>query len=206
MAAFTPVLKTKGLWSLKAPYDAILLKDVEYTCTRIATISDLVAEGIDVFEEFYAPVQLTQTDLDNDTKADADIITLQSAIGDKVTFPSTYLANMPDINGVPHMGFMLAVDLALLPSNFDFSYVSQRLKEVTLATIGFDPTITPVATTVDKLFSQEQSALMASTRQANIVGVDTDYTNLLKARAEIATLRDQIRILNDYIAANRPST
>jgi hypothetical protein len=199
MATILPPLGATGLYRLKAPFDSALLEGVAYTCESVRSIQDITSDGIDVYAAYYQPYQLSQDDYNADVSNGARIVTLVASIGNKVNVPSTYIQGLPDINGVPYLGMMVALDLAVLPTNIDLTQLKQRLESTVMEVLGVATTMNTVVTTYPFLKTQNEHIIIEGTRQMNITETQTDYAKYVAARDLAASLQQKVTLLEQYI-------
>lgn len=203
MAAFVPTIGVVGLYRLLQPYTSALMAGVAYRCTALQTIQEVTKTGVDVFADYYEPYALTQADFDKDLADGVILVSLQPDNGKAVVVPNSYIAGMPDINGVPYVGTMLALDLAILPVSLDLAYLKQRLADVVLETVGVTTTARVVNTTDPMLITQEQHTVVEATRTLAVTEVKTDYAKYLEQKKLAESLQTRNNLLEQYIVDQR---
>jgi hypothetical protein len=195
-----PNIGASGLWSLVTPFDQLLLPDVAYSCVAVRLLADIIASGGDPFTLYYEPQNLAQTDYQNDVAAGAAIVSLQATGGNWVHVPSTYISQMPNANNIPYRGIVLGVNLGALPDSLDLSYLKSQVSAVVQDTIGVVPAaVTSLAVTPKTLISPAEDASITASRQALMAANGTPTAQLIAARAQIATLQQQIAALSQFI-------
>lgn len=204
MSLFTPGLNEKGRFRLGAPLETLLNADLEYTCINLQTIRAAASSGVDVLETYYTPLQLDETALLADIASNAFLVTLQAGVLPEVVIPSTYFVGKADTNGIRYLGKMVAIDLAILPADFDLSPLRERLLAVVKETIGVVATSRTIITTNVLNKSQDEHAIIEATRAVNTTQLDTDYARYLAERSRADSLQQKVTALSDYIVANRP--
>src|SRR5437764_5697036 len=111
MSLFTPSLQSKGRFRLQTPLDTLLIADLEYTCTGLETIQAAASNGVDVFATYYVPIGLDATAFANDVSNNAFLVKLQAGVAPEIVVPSTYFVEKADIDGVPYVGMMEALNI-----------------------------------------------------------------------------------------------
>jgi hypothetical protein len=204
MNPFVPSIGSKGLFRVAPPFNISLVQDLEYTCVSMRSIQDISNDGVDVFAAYYDTQGLTLENMQADLAAGVFLVTLQPSTGLPVIVPSSYFIGIPDITGVPYMGTMIALDLSLLPSDLDLSYLKQRLADVVKDTIGVLTTPRTVVTTDPLRLRSDQHTVIDATRSQNRVEAPSDYAQYLAQKTRADSLQLQVGILQTYIKKNRP--
>jgi hypothetical protein len=96
-----PVIGSKGLWSITAPFNGGVNTSLFYECTGIQRLSVIASNGDDPYELYYQPHGLTVSDADTAISNGVYLVTLQSDDGIELNIPSDYLADTPDMVLVP---------------------------------------------------------------------------------------------------------
>ena len=199
MAIFIPKVGVKGLYNLSAPFAALLIPNVPYTCGAIRSLQDIINAGEDPIAEYYTPVNLTTDEYQSDLAAGACIITLQTDAGDVLYVPSTYFNSFPDIGGVPYQVLVLAINIGAVPDSLDLTNIKAKISSDILEMLGVSSVVTTVAVSKPTLLSVQDAATVEAARQAQIQTVTTDYALYLKAMAERDTALQQVVELQNFI-------
>jgi hypothetical protein len=202
MSLFTPGLNDKGRFRLGDPLATLLNADLEYTCVNLQTIQAAASSGIDVLETYYLPLQLDAAALAADIANNAFLVTLQAGVAPELVIPSTYFAGKADTNGIRYLGKMVALDLAILPADFDLSPLRERLLAVVKETIGVVAESRTIITTNVLNKSQDEHAIIEATRATNTTQLDTDYARYLAERSRADSLQQKVNALTAYIIEN----
>jgi len=203
MSLFTPGLNDKGRFRLNGQLANLLSPDLEYTCINLQTIQSAAGSGIDILETYYVPIGLDAAALAADITANAFLVTLQAGVLPEVVVPSTYFVEKANTDGIRYLGRMIAVDLSVLPADFDLSLLRQRLLEVVKETIGVVGEARTIVTTNVLNKSQDEHAIIEATRALNASNLDTDYARFLAERKRADSLQQKVTSLSNYIVANR---
>lgn len=198
--AYVPSLNVRGLFNLSAPFASVLIANVPYTCVGVRQIADIVASGIDPFDEYYVPNALAEVDYLAQVAAGVVIVTLQADEQTVVYVPSYYIVGAPEIGGHPYTQMLLAVDIGFVPDSLDLSYALTRLEEVALEYLGI-PNTTAHAVGVSHQFIRtevEHTAVLA-TMTDNKLTLMTDHAKAIVLQAQVVELQSKITELENYI-------
>jgi hypothetical protein len=199
MVKITPTLGSSGTWQVSAPFDTVVLPTLNYTCTGLRRFSDIVADGKDVYSEFYEPKELPQSRYESDIADEAVIVSLQATSGIVVQLPSTFIMAFPGTGGVPYRGFMLGLDLGAVPKDLELAYLTQRLIDIALDTIGIVVTVDQLVTSEESLVPRQTHQTLETVRKAKITESTTDRAKLIEAEKKISALQVLNKNLEDYI-------
>ncbi len=191
----TPSLNAQGVYTLSAPYNTLVQANVLYTCKAIRAFADLVDLGVDILASYYTPVGLTQTALDADKAAGANIITLMSANAPTIHVPDTYIAAFPAMDNVAYSTIVMALSLGPLPDTLDLTFAKTQLADAASSVIGVTPTVTVFSLPSTGVMTTAQSATAETARQAAITNRTTDYAKLLALQTQYTALQQQYAVL-----------
>lgn len=197
-----PTLGASGAWTLKVPFDAQIVADRAYTCQAIRYISEMVAKGEEVKNQYYIRYGLTDAEYKQDADANVAIVTLISSSGDYVHVPSSYIVGWPAADGVPYAVLAAGVVLGALPNTFDPTFLTTELKAFIKARIGLEPEITYATVSEVSIKSQDQHGVLESAREAAKTINQTMFQQLDAANARIAELESLNQSLVDFIQNN----
>lgn len=201
--SFLPPIGTTGIFTLSAPFNTKLQANTTYRCDAIRRFSDFIEAGIDPFEEFYAPVGLTDAQYQADVTNLVVIVALVSPSNHWVYVPSVYIQSMPDINGVAYEVTVLGLELGALPNYLDLTGLKVALANLCQATVGVLPTVQEAIISAPEKLSQSDHDTLEAARQLKITNSDTDRARLIKLQAQYDTLRAQYQQLEDYVKQNQ---
>lgn len=195
MTQLIPSVGTRGLFSLKAPFDAKLLPDTAYEVMAVRTLDDLVSSsGVDPKELYYTPNGL-DAQYEQDLAAGVSIVSL-AADSEWIYVPSSYILSMPNQGGLPYTVLALAVMLGPVPDALDLSYLKSRISELVQGTIGItSPEVRTVALSSTTNVSQTEHAAIEAARQALITEADTDRAKLIAMTAQRDALATKVQQL-----------
>lgn len=202
--ATLPTIGAKGLYTLRAPFDTMLLNGVLYEPVEIRSLDAIIAAGLDPYTEYYEPKELTKEQYQADYEKGTYIISFRADSGNWAHVPSTYIDGSPDIGGVPYRSMLLVAYLAPVPDSLDLTFLQNRMKDLVFDTLGVQAEIRPVIASPSSIISQTEHDALESARAAVIANNKTDYAKYLQAKAELDAARAKIAILEQYIVDNAP--
>ena len=197
--SLVPEVGTTGLFTLAAPFNTLLAVNTAYTCIAVKQIADIVSNGDDPYEKYYAPYSLDKTTYQNDLAAGMVIVSLQASSGSVQSVPSTYISALPNIGGVPYSVMMLGVELSAIPESLDLTYLVNQIEQLVKDTIGVTSTVHQVKVSATTNLSATDAATIEAARQANITNSTTTLAQLLAAQTTIASQQQMITMLENYI-------
>lgn len=197
----TPDIGASGVYTLKEPFQDLLVQGKKYTCRAIRTIDDIVASGLDPYSTYYAPggTPIARSIYDADVAAGMVIVSLQSSSGDMVYIPNTYILSFPATGGVPYAIMCLAASLEAIPESVDLSVLKAGIVSLITDTIGVNATVQEVKLSQTELIDSTISANMEAARQLNISNRTTDRAKLLALQTQYAQLQQHVTTLENYI-------
>lgn len=197
-----PVVGSRGLYVLLAPFDTIITSGVEYTCQAVRRLSEKIAYNEDPKTDVYMKYGLSDAIYDDDLKNDAYIVSLQSAKGHWLHVPYRYISSYPSGDAVQYRTVMLQFSLQPLPLSFDFSDLKDRLDDLIRQTTGVNVESRVTQTSQVVLVKRDIHEAREIQRALNSTG-STYAQELEQLRKENAMLLQQKRKLEDYIKANQ---
>ena len=188
MDNLVPPIGTKGLYTLNTPFDAQVVAGAQYTTEAIRTFEELERAGIDIFQEFYDPLGLEESDVEADRTAGAILVSLLSDTAAQINVPSTYIVSYPDLAFIPYSHVVLGISLGPLPDRLDLSVLQTEIEDLVSEKIG----ITDATVTVGKGPSTGviTPANHQSIEAARIAGIASPKTTLSRNRELEAQLAD----------------
>lgn len=198
-----PQLGAAGAYSLLAPFQTDLLEGANYVCVAIRKLKEVVAGGGDPFADFYVPKSIDSSKYQADVAADVCLISLQADDASIVHVPSSYIAAYPDGGGLPYRVMLLSIPLGAVPDSLDLSPLAIKIQDDIKDMIGVTKTVRVISASPMTLVSYEDAASLEAARKANIGSSDTDYAQLQRALADLATAHTKIQQLETYIATQQ---
>ncbi len=191
---------TRGRFTVTAPFTTNPTS--VYVCKAVRSLKDLYREGIDVYQEYYQPNNLTVTDLNNDDEADANIVTLVSYDMDQTTviyIPDTYIESFPDMGSIQYNRVVLSVDFGLLPDYVDLSQVKTMIESEGSLILGSAPTIIDHTVDYTGFVSAEEHDQLEVSRLTNVQYSDTERAKRMRAEARADDYAQRIATLEQII-------
>jgi len=197
-----PSIGAKGAWNLKAPYNSLLIADLEYECKAIRKLSELLTTGVDVFTLYYDNVGVNKTVFDDHVKNDYSIISMVSTSGKWLFIPSPFINGWPDSNVVPYVVMGLLANLGPIPNTLNPTFLIDKVKNVIQANIGLTPTVQFITLSEPKNKSWLDHDSLETLRLSNITDTSTDYVRRLKAEDDLEKALLKINQLETWIKNN----
>lgn len=198
----TPPLEVSGRFEAKTPYNTAVLVGVFYTCIAVRLFSDCEAQGEDVFDEYYAPVGLTNQDYTIDKAAGAAIVTLATPEGDVIYIPDTYIASYPKMGAAKYHHVVLAVSLGPLPETVQLDTVIANISEMVSDTIGAENKVQIAVAPSTGAITDEEHEALETARLARITNRTTTRAELIKSQQREASLVERITVYEDILRNN----
>jgi len=202
MITISPELKSSGIWTLAAPFNTLLVENLIYTCASNRGFAEIIADGGDVYEDYYSPKQIDVSKYEQDVLDGASIVGLQSASGVVVYVPTSYIISYPGTGGVPYRGLILGIDIGVVPKSLELAFLKQKLIDTTKEVLGIDAKFTVVNTVPESLIPRTAHNSMENIRQNNITEKTTDRAKYLEAKKQVEALQLLNKNLEDFIKAN----
>jgi hypothetical protein len=196
-----PAVGTRGRFILAPPFEAAMTPNTIYHLAATREYEDIEALGQNIFELFYKPFNLLESDLQADRSAGAVLVTLMTANSRPLYVPSTYVT-FPDLNFKPYNQFVACLSFGPLPNSTIFDSVIQALKNTTSDFLGVEPEINIAFMPLTDLITPAEHDTLEAVRQAAIADRTTDYARLAEANAKIALLSQRNAILEKIIIDN----
>lgn len=193
----TPVVYTRGIYSLKSPF--VAASDKLYKCTAVRGYRELIDSGKDIFKEYYESLGLSKSDYQEDLQADACICALRADTGETIYVPDTYIVGLPD-QSVPEIGlFVISGIIGPVRLNVDLSHMKAKVAEIISDTTGLEPEIHVDVLDNNSVMTPVQAASLETARIARIKNRETTYAEVLRLRGENEALRKEIEVLNNLL-------
>lgn len=197
-----PAVGTKGRYTLKPPFDAAMKPNTLYTLSAVRKFDEIETFAQSIYEQFYHPFQLTESDVNTDRANGAMIITLMTAEAQALYVPTTYVQSYPDLNYKPYRQFVAVLSFGAMADDTLFEPVIQGLKNATSEFLGVEPEVHIASMPLTDVITPEQHENLEATRQAAISNRTTDYARLYEAQATIALQEQRIAILEKIVKDN----
>lgn len=198
---YEPPIDQEGVYTIKAPFDKLLEKNVIYKCQGIRSMAELVADGIDPFKKYYEPVGATHADFVTDVSNKVNIVIFLAGTGNWQWIPASYIEGAPNTSGEKYVPAMLGVYLGHVSELLPFEDITDKIKGVVRQAVGIDPQVKLVNMGPAMLLDDAAVERTRISREA-IKGPATEGTFAKAARLEQEnnSLRETVKQLNKYIA------
>lgn len=194
---FIPTVGEAGFYKLLPPF-TIEDENSIYTCKAVRQISEILAEGGEVFKEIYETNGLDADIYDEDVADDSEIIYLESSNNRWISVPSRYLLGYPNMNGIPYHRVNIAITLPAFPVNHNYENALEQIQEIVGMTLGVECETNVVIVSKAILVEDSKHQVIDANRKSEMVKSTpsaranfwrTSYDNLLvRYNAIIATL------------------
>jgi len=195
-----PQLNTYGLFTALAPFT---LQTVNYKVSQLQTFDSLVKEGVNIFNTYYTPNGLTNTNYETDYNNGEVIVTLTSTESPTVSIPSSYLNNAPIEVAVQYNRMVISIDLGNLPEMVNVDALLPELQNLATDWVGQTATMRLHQIPLIGDVSYSQYLNKEAVRIAAINKQPTFYTAMIAADTQLQAAREKIANLEAaLIAAN----
>ena len=194
-----PVVGSSGFYELAAPFDALVVDAIEYTCKAVRRISDYVAAAEDVKALVYTAYSLPADVYDADLAEDAYIVSLQSATGHWLYVPYRYIVSYPSPNGIQYRSIMLGISLPPMPISQSLDALEADIKAMVESRLGVKIGINRVATSKTILVPLDTHTTKQVQRTVAKLGDSSLYATQARLERENAVLRAKVDALEEYI-------
>lgn len=199
-----PLIGSKGLFQLKEPYKNLITKGVNYECVAVRKFIDVLSDGVNIYQKYYAPRGLDESVYQSDLNNGAYLISLKSASSEWVYVPSTYVLTYPGMTGVRYSCVLLGVNLGALPVKTDLSLIKAKIAEIVQGELGVRSTVEEVVISAEEVLTHEDHQRLEAARAAAIVSNASYYTQVKQLQALNTQLQAKNVQLTQYILANQP--
>lgn len=200
MANLIPPIEAKGRFSVKAPFQ--LNEGTIYRCTALRRFSDIENQGVRIHETYYEPVDLSPTDVENDRREGAYIVTLESDGKAPVYIPTTYITGYPDGAYRNYQRVVISAEIGPMPDYIDLSFMEASLKTLVSDTIGVEPRVALGVAPMTTQVTPEDHELREVARVNAIKNRTTDHAKLLAERQKNQRLESRVAILEQILRQN----
>lgn len=197
--AFIPEVGLRGVFTLKPPFDKLMLPNTVYTVRSIRQISDYLASNEDVLTMVYTDNGLTIGNYNSDFESNVSLISLQSDTGDFVIVPVTYVLNPPTVDGVTYFNYMIGVGLGAIPTELDLEPLKTEISQLVYEFYGITPVVRGCVLSKPVMISHSKHNDLETARLANKSINLSTLARLNQAIQENDLLRLKIAELENYI-------
>lgn len=190
-----PIVGSKGKYTFKEPFNQEDYENQELTVSAVRTFKELQDGNIDVFKTIYNLVGLTETDLLSDMTNSVPIVVFTSTSGNYLYVPANRVVGLPDTSGVKYQEVVLAINLGLMPLNFNLETVKQTVIDSVHDTLGVRSTVQEVKSSgillIDSVKDHEFRRLLAN-RKTQDMSFRTKYYRLKDQFERLQALHNKL--------------
>lgn len=197
MSGTIPVIKSKGVFEVKAPFSTDPKQT--YVCEEIRTFDELSRLGWDVVSKVYAPVGLGVSDFNSDKSSGASIITLKPSGGVPIYIPSTYILSFPGMSASDYDVRVLVVECGLLPKGFNTTNLRKEIADLVKASIGATVQVMDAAHKYDGVLTPEEIANLETARNTAVANYTSKDSKIKELEGSVDELKDKNQALTDTI-------
>ena len=195
MNNLVPIINTRGKFKLSTPLDTVLNSDIIYTVIANRSILEMINDGLDILNNVYLIMNLTEDDYNVDLANNVIITVLQSENEDTYYIPSNKFISIPDITGKRYMQKTMAINLGYLPIDLNLDYLLPEVTDLIQSLLGITPNASIIDTSQVTLYTNEEHDLFTAERLATITNNETCVGKLVKIQNILDEMRNKEKIL-----------
>ncbi len=197
---YTAKIGDSGIYTLKEPFQALVTPQAVYTCRSIRTINDIIASGELVFEKYYQPLGVVDSQYKQDVQNNICIIGLQAGTGEWIYVPESFILSPPITNGVKYSSIVLGVGLGAIADELNIEGLVEKIKGIVTDTLGIEPNIKAVLVSQPAYIDQDKHLRLEEARKAKIKVTETDYAKAKRLEVENEQKTLKIKELEKWIS------
>lgn len=201
-ASITPNIGAQGVYTLAAPFNALVIPNITYTCRAIRKLEDIIGNGEDPYDVYYKPHNLTKNDFLRNLNNNDCIVSLQSSAANWIYVPSSYILSYPSGAGVKYQAMMIGISLGTIPSSLDLSNLETEIKDLVYHSIGVEATTKQVVVSADLLIDNDTSDTLETVRKNRTVVKESSALTIARLNQENITLQTKLAELERFISVN----
>ena len=202
--SLVPSIGSSGTWVLETPFDSAISASLTYECVAIRRLTELRLLGIDPYEVYYKPKNISEEKYNQDlARNDVCMVSLKSASGQLTLVPTTYIKSFPNATGLKYTPVCLVVDVGSIPSSLNLNALKTDMADLVKGYIGIENvTIKSVAVGEDAMVTQADHNSMEAARLGRITVTKTLHTQVQELNSTIQSLVARNQELEAFILAN----
>lgn len=185
----SPQNNAEGRFVAKSPFK--IESTIIYKLEAIRSFPELERGNYKVYERFYKPYGISESEYLADANLGASILFLRAKDGHMVYLPNTYLASYPGYASVQYTRNVLIMDLALVPSYVDVDLLKPQMKETVKKLLGIDTDVMVTTLEYEGVITEDDHKRMENLRKENLKGFETEAEQFEKSKKEVAALSEQ---------------
>ncbi len=194
----------RGIFTLKEPFSILVTPQVVYEVRAIRTLNDYVANGESPYDKFYKPFNISEKDYHLAVSKNTCIVALNAGTGEWIYVPENYIEGLPVTTGVKYTNVGLGIRLGAIPDTTSLEALIASIREQVLGYVGVDAEIKVIAIGQSSIIEAGKHTRLENARQNKISISETDFAKAKKLEAENATLKQRVRMLEQFIERNKP--
>lgn len=197
MASTVPPIGTRGRYELESPFSAD--GDVLYTCGAIRSFKDIENSGKRVYETYYEPFDLAESDYRTDRDNDELIVTLLSGSQAPIYVPSSYIRSYPDQSQRNYQHVVLSASVGPLPDDMDLTFAEDQVASALSDVIGLTPDVNVNVMPLTESVSPEEHESREAAREAAIDNRTTDRARRLELEDQVNRQAQRLEFLEQLV-------
>ena len=198
-----PVVGSRGVFTLRAPFNLLIVEGVEYSCQAVRKISDYIANNEDPSALVYKKYNLPDTVYDEDKAEDAYVVCLQSEKGHWLYVPYRYVETFPTGDGIQYCSYILNFSLPGMPLMQDLNPLMLELQQRIKMALGTDVKMRITQSSQISLLTKEEHESAQLRRDLNKSGDGLIQTVVFLERQNQDLLK-KLTYLENYVKAHLP--
>lgn len=193
---------TKGRYNLLEPFGAAIQPNELYELAAVRYFEDIENNGGNVYELYYKPYNLPESQVSTDRQNRVAILTLLTMKYAPLYVPSSFVKSYPDLNVKPYSQYILTLSLGPLPDDVILEPTMAAVANAASDFIGMLPEVYVGSLPLSDVITPEQHENREVTRQAAIANRTTDYARVYELQAKVAELDQHVKILEKICKDN----
>lgn len=197
-----PPIGTKGRYNLHDPFGAAIHPTELYELAAERYFEDIENNGGNVYELYYKPYKLPESQVATDRANRVAILTLLTAKYPPIYVPTSFVKSYPDLNVRPYSQFILTLSLGPLPNDVILEPTMRAVANAASDFIGVTPEVFVSSLPISDLITAEDHENREVTRQAAIADRTTDYAQVRELQGQVMALSQQVALLQKICKDN----
>ena len=192
----SPQVGVKGVYNVLPPF---ALESSVYECTKIITVTALIKSGVNVYDTYFRPYQLSELEYKNYLDNNYRIVTLVGEGGDEVTLPEFYISLIPLEGNILYGNIGLLVNLGELPIDTPLDILIQIIHDQVVDVIGVLPVVKKLGLDRFKYLTSEDANLRSIKRKLLKGKYETNYGTIRSYQARLAASEQRCKALEELL-------
>lgn len=161
-----PLVGEEGFFETKEPFSVD--KEIKHQVVRVTTISSLLTEGRDPYEDLYKPNALSLNAYSEALSRDIKIVTLRDIDGEEIEIPLDYFLSKPLQSTYNYQQIILTVNLGFLEENVPLENLKTLIEQACGTVSSKDVDLKVIATDSGLYISEQKHQELEVERLAGI--------------------------------------